>query len=686
MKSFYFFLAFCLLVSVVTGQEDSAVAKQLNEVVITGQYKPQSVKSSVYQVRVISNERIRLSGATSVQQVLNNQLGFRFSNDNTLGTTDVQLLGMSGRNVKILLDGVPLVDRGDTRESLGQVDINTIERIEIVEGPMSVSYGSDALAGVVNIITKRPGNNSFSITAKAQEETASDEYYPFSYQGIHTQSLGLSWQKNNWSVMLGGNHNDFDGYGGDVYGRAKNWRPKEQWLGNARIGYRNNVIDLYYRLDGMHEEIVSRGPINPNAFTAMDQYYNTKRFTHQLQNTWRMSGKLQLSSIASYTDYSRQTETFMKDFVAGSSTPGTQAGQHDASTFKSFLFRNTLNYVINQKVSLQPGIDITHEKAGGERINGSPVINDYALFVSSEIKPTAKINIRPGLRFIKNSVYDAPPVVPSINTKFVLSKALDLRLAYAYGFRSPALRELYFNFLDANHTIIGNPDLKAEHSNSFNGSLTGNWNPQRKNKILLTSTLGGFYNVFNDLISFASSPTSTDTTVTVNIAKFKTTGVTLENILQWKDLSATLGFSYIGRYNDLSDDDAFKAEDLPSFVWSPEINSNIMYTVKKIQTSFGFFYKFTGSRPGYLLAFNSTTNQDELRQTKVGSFHWADVTVTKPLFTCFTLTAGVKNLFDVTDLTNTNVNPGGAHSSGSSVPMNYGRSYFLGLAFQWNKK
>jgi len=133
---------------------------QLNEVIVTGQYEPQSLKKSVYNVRVIDSERIRLRAAVNVMGVLNNELGFRFSNDLTLGTTDVQLMGMSGRNVKILLDGLPMVDRGDTRESLNQIDINSIERIEIVEGPMSVSYGSDALAGVVNIITKKPGRDS----------------------------------------------------------------------------------------------------------------------------------------------------------------------------------------------------------------------------------------------------------------------------------------------------------------------------------------------------------------------------------------------------------------------------------------------------------------------------------------------------------------------------------------------
>ena len=75
------------------------------------------------------------------------------------------------------------------------------------------------------------------------------------------------------------------------------------------------------------------------------------------------------------------------------------------------------------------------ESGEGERLKeGSNAINDYAFFVTSEITPSEKINIRPGIRFIKNSVYDAPPVIPSINTKFVLSKNFDLRLSYARGF------------------------------------------------------------------------------------------------------------------------------------------------------------------------------------------------------------------------------------------------------------
>ncbi len=687
MRKIYALLLSTIAISATNAQEDSTASKELAEVVIVGQHRPQSVKNSVYNVRIVNQERIRLSGATNVQQVLVNQLGFRISNDLTLGASSFELMGMAGRNVKILLDGVPMIDRNDARESLNQIDINSIERIELVEGPMSVSYGSDALAGVINIITKKPGKNSFAVNAKVQEETAGDEYSPFSYRGVHTQSIGVNGSTGKWNYAAGANHNDFNGYNAGDFGRLRTdnstWRPKEQWLGNGRIGYTNNRINVYYRLDGLHEEIAARGPINLTTYRATDQYYISKRWMHQLQNQWRINEKMDLATIVSFTDYERRTKTYQKDFSTGTSELSTAQGAQDIAKFNALAFRNTFGYFISSKLSLQAGIDINREKASGDRIKGEPAINDYALFVSTEIKPTSKINIRPGLRFIKNSVYDAPPVIPSLNTKFVLDKNFDLRLSYAYGFRAPALRELYFNFVDANHIIIGNPDLKAEHSNSFAAFL--GWHNAAGSAVRINSALGGFYNVFNDQINYSTPANPNDPTTLINIDKFKTTGGTWETKLDWKNgLNASLGFSYIGRYNSLSD--TYKEEESPAFTWTPEVNSNITYTLKKINTSVALFYKFTGARPGFTTRTNQQTAQTEIVETKIESFHWADFTVTKPLFKLLTLSAGVKNIFDVKSLNNTGTTSGGTHSTSGPVTMAYGRSYFLGLAFQWTKK
>jgi len=659
-----------------------AANTQLNEVVVTGQYEAQSLKKSVYNVRVITSERIRLRAATNVTGVLNNELGFRFSNDLTLGTTDVQLMGMSGRSVKILLDGLPMVDRGDTRESLNQIDINSIERIEIVEGPMSVSYGSDALAGVINIITKKPGSERLGVTARIQEETANKEYNLLTNQGLHIQNAGVIWQRNGWNASAGVTNNTFGGWQGQSTGRVKDWLPKDQLFGHGKVGYRTNNLNIYYRLDALKENLLSQGAENINTHQARDQKYITYRYVHQLQSDWKISDRLQLNGQASYTDYQRRTQTTILDLTTGQRTLSLGEGEQDLSKFASQTYRATASYKVSPAVSLQPGIDINLDAASGARISGSPTINDFAFFISSTLNPTSRISIRPGFRFIKNSVYDAPPVIPSLNTKFALTPTLDLRLAYARGFRSPALRELYFNFFDASHSIRGNPNLKAETSNSFTGSLAWQVSPKVK------STLGLFYNDFNNLISYGIDPSDPRISMTINIDKFKTTGMTLENVFTWKAFQATVGFSYIGRYNNLLEtpDTTHYAEGhLPSFMWSPEVNTNLTYTFRRIDTKLSFFYKYSGKRPSYV-ATVTADNQVSATLTEIAAFHWADVTLTKTLSKTLTLTTGAKNLLNITRLANTSPDTGGAHSSSGPAPVSYGRSYFLGLTFQWYKK
>jgi outer membrane receptor for ferrienterochelin and colicins len=676
-------LAIAFNAATAFAQQDSLFHKNLEELVVTGQYKPQTLKKSVYQVRVINNERIKQSGASNIQQVLNSQVGFRFAADNTLGTTDVQLMGMSGRNVKILLDGVPMVDRGDTRESLNQIDVNSIDRIEIVEGPMSVSYGSDALAGVINIITKKNKNNGLTLTAKVQEETAGSEYHTFNYKGVHQQNIGVDYKKNNWGFTAGGSHNDMNGFGGDAYGREKDWLPKEQWLGNARISYDKGPFNIYYRTDLLHEDIADRGAINYGNYKAIDKKYSTNRFTNQLQGSYSFNKKLQLAATVAYTDYKRSTRTTRHDFEKNTDELTTGEGEQDISKFNSFVFRTTVQYQLSNKVSLQPGVDINREAASGPRISNNPSITDYAAFVSAEIKAGSRLSLRPGLRFIKNSVYDAPPVIPSINTKLIISKKFDLRFAYAYGFRSPALRELYFYFVDANHNVVGNPNLKAENSNSFNASL--NWNAIPKPERTYSISLSGFYNAFNNQIDFAlSSPTSNQYTY-YNVNKAKTVGGTLENKYTYKNLESSLGFSYVGIFRKLYDEKDYTNETDKDFLWSPELNASVSYNVNAIKTRFNLFYKYTGKKPQLVTGTNAA-NQRALLIAETEAYHLADLTGTTKINKYLSVNAGVKNIFDVTNVSNNAAVSTSVHNAGYSVAIGYGRSYFVGLNFQWNKK
>lgn len=693
MKRLLFLSAvFTLSVAATSAQQQpDTISKKpawLDEVVVTAQYGPQSVKNSVYHVRTIQADKIRLRGATNVQQVLNTEFGFRFSNDLTLGTTDVELMGMSGRNIKILLDGVPVVDRSDTRESLNQIDINSVERIEVVEGPVSVVYGTDALAGVINIITKNAGKALLNVTARVQDETAGDEYAALSGKGNHNQHLGLTWQKKGWSALAGVTHNDFGGWNlaskaatiSEVNAVSNRWKPKEQLLGNTKLGYRNANFNVWYRLDALKETIDTRGGMNPNNYRAEFQTYTTHRYAQQVQSEWKAAKNLQLTTIAGYTDLQRATRTVIHDFATNTETLSTAAGKQDVAKFNSAIFRVTALYTAGKRVSIQPGFEFNRDGASGARIKGTPVINDYAFFASSELKVTPAIVIRPGIRFIKNSVYPAPAAIPSLNTKFGLSKALDLRMAYARGYRAPALRELYYDFFDASHSIMGNENLKAEESDSFTGSLA--WAGIQRDHVQFRSTLSGFYNHFKNRIDYGADANNPSITTLINVSRYKTTGVTIDNTLILKNFQANVGFAHIGRFNSLGENQP--ALLLPEFVWSQEITTNLSYTFSKLNGNISLFYKYAGSRPGYQLSTVNGVQTPKL--VKIGGFSWADLMLNKNLYRYFTLTGGVKNLFDITQLSNTSTATGGAHSTGgASVPYSYGRSYVLGLTFNWNK-
>lgn len=653
---------------------------QLKDVVVTGQFEAQSVRQSVYQVRTVSNERIMLRAPVNVQGALSTELGIRFSNDLTLGTADISLMGMSGRNVKILLDGVPLLDRGDTRESLNQIDINSIERIEIVEGPMSVIYGSDALAGVINLITKKYDNNSLTVEARIHEETAGEEYEAFSGQGVHNESVNLNWASRKLYAGGGVTRNFFGGWneGRSVYTTSPfgdgEWHPKNQWLTNATVGLRTEPLHVWYRLNYVNEKISPLGNASSATQTVFtDQDYITDRFNHQLQADWSISDRWSFNGSATYQDLTRKTVTTNYDETTGRETLSLEPGSQSKAMMDLALVRGFFLYKMSPKLTFQPGFEANFSTGSGDRIDGKRSINDYAAFVSVEYKPKTFISVRPGLRFIYNSVYDAPPVVPSLNTKFTFGENVDLRFAYAYGFRAPALRELYFYFYDASHSLEGNPDLKAENSNSFSSSLT--WNGSQQKMLKIKSTLGGFYNVFNNMISLVQYQ-NTSVYRYDNIYKYKTTGATLENLFQWKNLSVTLGGSYIGNYNDLSEED----NSLPDFTWNTEVNSVASYSFGKIKNTVSLYYKYTGKRQSY---FNDGS---ETQLGEMEDYHMMDVSTSQVLFKSLTLTVGVKNLMDVTVLNNTTQGSGAGHTSSTgTVPMSYGRSYFATLALKWNK-
>ena len=594
------------------------------------------------------------------------------------GGSDITMMGLKGQNVKILLDGLPMVGRqGVSNEiNINQIDVNSIEKIEIVEGPMSVIYGADALAGVINIITKKGGKSKWNLSARLHEETVGKEYGI--YSGIHNQYVSATYNKNGIEAGVAVGNNYFGGWKGNEIGRELLWHKKSQILGNAFVGYTKNKVSIRYRVDGLDEVIT-----NPGNFLfaqqasgdtlANDQEYLTKRVMQQLQATYNLSNKIMLNTQLSYTHFQRQVYSTTVSKQTGNVRLATGNNLQSIIYFNGCTFRSTGSYNINAKVNIQAGIDINTETGEGERLKaGTNKVADYAFFATGEIKPTQKISIKPGLRIIQNSLYKAPPIIPSINTKFLFSKNVDLRLSYANGFRSPSLRELYFNFFDANHQIVGNPNLKAETSNSYNASV--NWQAVTKNGIKNTFSINGFYNSIKNLIDYAISERDPNEFILANVNRSRTGGANVTFARVYKKLTVSMGASYTGFYNEYSDVD----KSLPQLQWSGEVNSNIGYKFAKLGMDVNLFYKHTGKRPVFIV-----TNQG-YKLASLKGFDMADVTLNKKLKKCLTLNTGVRNLFNLTTI-NSSIVGTGIHSSNGVRNVGNGRSYFVGLNININK-
>ncbi|MBX2896989.1 MAG: TonB-dependent receptor [Cyclobacteriaceae bacterium] len=667
-------LYLCPLLS--NGQQgDTLKTSVLEEVVITGQFEPQSARKSVYQIRTIPLERIAARGAVRLQDVLNTELNIRFSQDLALGGSNLSMQGLAGQNVKVLLDGVPMIGRQGTSNeiNINQLNVNAIDRIEIIEGPMSVVYGADALAGVINIITKKTVDGKFEVQAKVHEETVGSEYGWA--EGIHNESVGLGYSKNNWRTRADVSRNYFGGWQGSAAGRDKQWHPKTQYLASGLFGYNKNKSDVYYRADYLFEDI-----FNPGAFVngeALDQTYYTNRLMQQVQGTHAFSNRLNFNGVLSYTNYARETQTTTVNEVTNQSRLALGPGLQDVTKFNGITLRSTFQYKFNEKLSLQPGIDFNYETGSGGRIKtGTQTIGDYALFLSVEWKVTDWLQVRPGVRSVYNSVYAAPPVIPSVNTKIKLGEKQDLRLSYGRGFRAPSLRELYFDFFDASHSIEGNPNLESELSHSLNASF--NWRLIEGNGFTYTSILGGFYNSVKNMIGYGQKPGNNLITTYLNIDRYQTKGFTWNNTLKGNVWELNAGYALTARFNQYSE----SYSDLDEFQWSPEITTAASYRIPRAGLKFSLYHKFTGVTPFFELV--TVDGQQVARLAETDSFHWADFTIQKDFGKSVSLTAGARNLFDVNSINTTSVATG-VHTSGGARPIGYGRSYFLSVSYSLTK-
>lgn len=650
--------------------------KVLNQVVVTASHGASNQKESAYSSKIITAEKISAMGAVSLNDVLTNEVNIQLQQDNVLGT-GIKLQGTGGQNVKILIDGVPVIGRLDGNIDLSQINLSNVERIEIIEGPLSVNYGSDALAGTINIITKKTVKASWQIEGQTFYESV----------GQYNADLRIGKRFGHHMVAVRGGRYFFDGWSPDdkfwAYPhktpadttRTHLWNPKEQYFGGLDYRYIRNNWSLRINYEGYFEKMTNRGaPQKPYLNRAFDDEYLTNRHT--------VSGNLSIKPSVNWTGnillsgafYERNKNTYLTDLTNLEREWLNNPQMQDTTGYKQVMSRgNFIRKKDSSTVSLEIGYEASLEAMRGKRIEASQQSMFYAdLFSTLEWRPIEQILVKPGVRYGYNSAYATIPI-PSIHTKFTL-QSWTLRASYARGFRAPSIKELYFEFIDINHNIIGNADLKAEQSNNFQLNISKGFQFKKRELDLELKT---FYNDIRNQITLQVTEGTMEYSY-FNLARSQTTGVNFSVEYGGDNVRASLGGSLL----------AYKIESpeyvYPEFLMYPEARASIQYNWKLTGLSFGLFYKYNGRQPNYFIDAEGTTS---LGQTE--DYHMMDISVSRSFIKKqLTVSLGLKNLFDVKQVNRTG-GTGTAHASAVSANnIARGRSVFLSLRynFQINSK
>jgi outer membrane receptor for ferrienterochelin and colicins len=303
-----------------------------------------------------------------------------------------------------------------------------------------------------------------------QSETVGREY-SFIDQGIHNYGLRFSIplkQRFNFGAYT--RMNRFGGWQGEAEGRERAWHPKDQFFYGGAMSYHTDQFKLNYQYNKLNETIYnpSDNIITPSFRDSyvIEEEYISKRDFHQLHFDYDLNNWF-WQFAASYTDFQRRTREFSTNMVTNSETD--IASGADTVSYQSFFGRNTASFSGFKDLTIQLGADVNYEVADGSRLqDGTQPQWNVGLFAGTEWELNDRLLLRPGIRFTYNPVFNTVPT-PAFNARYQL-KQTTFRLGWGMGYRAPSPRELYHEFIDSNHNIIGNEKLTPEYSQNVNFS------------------------------------------------------------------------------------------------------------------------------------------------------------------------------------------------------------------------
>lgn len=478
-----------LFAAMQTQAQDSTKTKQLDEVVVTATKYPVKLSETGKVVTVVTHEQIEKSYGKSLSQILTEQTGLLINgaNSNPAKDKSVFLRGASNKYTLILLDGIPVNDPAGFG---GAVDlrlfpVDLIDHIEILKGSQSTLYGSDAIAGVINIISRKPGNkkigfnggatygsfNSFNGNAGINGHTKIVDYN-VNYNYEHTDGISDALDTTKKAGF------DRDGFN------------RHSFQGNVTVRAGKNLkISPYYRYSFYD------GGFDADAFTD-----GKNVLTSMLNN----SGAIATYSLPNGTITANYGYSYSKRKVIDQWGTTFYRGQFNSGEI--YLVHDLIS-----KVKFLAGVNYqTYRLLDTTLDKKNPQTNIVSPYLSLFIQNLQGLSLEVGGRYNHHSEF-GERFTYNVSASYLIDDNYKIFANVSSGFRAPTVNDLFgpVNF-------GSNPELKPETSNNFEA---GAQFAAIDNKLQVTAT--GFYRDIKNLIAYVG-------TRSVNIDQQKDKGVELE--------------------------------------------------------------------------------------------------------------------------------------------------------------
>lgn len=649
-----------------------ATVYEEKEVLITASRTEKFLEDVSVPVAIVNQEEIKTSGNLRLSEVLDEQIGMNIVSNHGTG---IQVQGFDPDYTLILIDNQPIIGRTAGTLDLTRLAVGNVEQIEIVKGPSSALWGSNALAGVINIITEK-ANNPVSWNLNTR----------YGSHSTYDASSNFSFKNEKFSGRFFGNYNRSNGYDLNKATLAPTIPEYDNYTFSGEAGYKFNknfsisLSSRYYKEDqGYKDEITTSNKSNILLGSEFQEDYSVSPSAKFLINDKQLF----------------EASAFLSGFESESNLNFETDGNsyfHDSfsQTLNKFELQSSTFWADNHTTIA--GIGMNRENLKANIYADVPYFDSYFGFGQHEWKMSDQFSFTSGFRFDAHSEYSSQ-LSPKFSALYKFKNKLHIRGSLGGGFKAPDFRQLFLNFSNplAGYSVFGsstivegierlqndgqieelyiNPqsltEIKAEHSFAYNLGF----DLFLTNDIILK--INGFRNNVTDLIEtqrIALKKNGQSVFSYINLNKIYTQGI--ESELRFtpsgiKGLRLSLGYQYLDAQREITrtfDEvqngeviSVTKKEFIPLYNRSKHTaNAKLFYAIDKIGLDASVRYRYRGK---FWFNDNNVNNKAESNEFAEGH-NIINASIGKNINKSFRLQIGANNITNYTNEVLLPSNPG----------------------------